>query len=129
MSAILATTLCLFPALSALQPADEPRTVAEKSGYRATARYDEVVTFIDQLEHRSPILRRVELGTSSAGRSIPLLILADPPIATAEQAAESEKLVVFAFGNIHAGEVCGKEALLMLAREIGTTEQHPLLRT
>ena len=37
-------------------------------------------------------------------------------------------MVVFAFGNIHAGEVCGKEALLMLARDIAGTPGHPLLK-
>ncbi len=113
---------------SAAPAADEPLTVAEKSGFRATARYDEVVTFIDKLEDRSPILRIGELGASTEGRSIPLLILADPPVSTPAQAADSKKLIAFAIGNIHAGEVCGKEALLMLAREIATTPDHPLLK-
>ena len=38
------------------------------------------------------------------------------------------KLIVLAIGNIHAGEVCGKEALPMLAREILETPDHPLLK-
>jgi len=66
--------------------------------------------------------------TSFEGRKIPLLILADPPVATPEEAAKSGKLVVFAQGNIHAGEVDGKEALMMLAREIALTEDRPLLK-
>ena len=35
---------------------------------------------------------------------------------------------MLAIGNIHAGEVCGKEALPMLAREILETPHHPLLK-
>jgi cyclophilin family peptidyl-prolyl cis-trans isomerase len=56
------------------------------------------------------------------------LILADPPVATAEEAAKSKKLVVFVAGNIHAGEVDGKEALLMLARDIALAKEPPLLK-
>ncbi len=104
------------------------KTVAEKSDYKATSRYDDVVTFIDQLAKQSTAVRRSDMGTSADGRSIPLLILADPPIETPEEAADSGKLVVMAFGNIHAGEVCGKEALLMLARDIADGPDHDLLK-
>ncbi|MFG0256939.1 MAG: M14 family metallopeptidase, partial [Phycisphaerales bacterium JB043] len=37
---------------------------------------------------------------------------------TPEEARASGKTIVFAFGNIHAGEVCGKEALTMIARQM-----------
>ena len=50
------------------------------------------------------------------GKIIPLLLLANPPVTDADQARDSGKAVVFLLGNIHAGEVCGKEDLLMLAR-------------
>jgi hypothetical protein len=69
-----------------------------------------------------------ELGVSHESRKLPLLILADPPIASAEEAAKSKKLVVFAMGNIHAGEVDGKEALLMLARDLALAKERPLLK-
>src|SRR5262249_1910892 len=62
------------------------------------------------------------------GRKLPLLILADPPLATAEEAARTKKLIVCAIGNIHAGEVDGKEALLMLARDMGLAQEHRLLK-
>ena len=103
-------------------------TVAEKSDYTATSRHEEVMAFIDALADRSGVVRRGELGKSVEGRTLPLIILADPPIETAEQAAASAKPVAFAFGNIHAGEVCGKEALLMLAREIAAQSKSPLLK-
>jgi dipeptidyl-peptidase-4 len=119
-------------------PAD-PRallTVAELSDYKATARYDEVVGLLDRLAAASPLGRRASMGRSVEGREIPLLILADPPVQTPEEAArqvaERGKLVVLLIGNIHGGEVDGKEALPMLARElIGDPQRsrlHPLLR-
>ena len=102
-------------------------TVAERSEYTATATYADVMQFCQQLASRSDAVSLAELGTSSEKRSLPLLILAQPSIRTATAAKRSQKLVVFAMGNIHAGEVCGKEALLMLARELGLAENHPLL--
>ena len=109
--------------------ADEPLlTVAESSNFRATSRHADVVAFCERLAKQAPLVRLGELGTSFEKRKLPLLILADPPIATPEQAADSGKLVVFAMGNIHAGEVDGKEGLLMLARDLATAKERPLLK-
>ena len=108
--------------------AEPPLTVAEKTNYQATSRYADVAAFCQQLAKESPVVRLGELGTSQEGRRLPLLILADPPVATAEEAHRSGKLVVYAQGNIHAGEVDGKEALLMLARDLATAKDRPLLK-
>jgi dipeptidyl aminopeptidase/acylaminoacyl peptidase len=103
-------------------------TVAEKSDYKATARHAEVIDFCERLAKLSPLVRVREFGSSTEGKLLPMMIIADPPLSTPEEADKSGKLVVFAFGNIHAGEVDGKEALLMLARDIATTKNHPLLK-
>lgn len=120
---LTATALALVLAVPA-QP--ELETVAERSGWQATATHDEVMTLIGRLASRSSIMHVEALGRTVEGRSIPLVVLANPPIASAEAARESGKVVVFAFGGIHGGEVCGKEALLMLARELGQQPDHPL---
>jgi dipeptidyl aminopeptidase/acylaminoacyl peptidase len=103
-------------------------TVAEKSKFQATSRHQDVVDFCNRLAKLSPLVRLGELGMTAEFRKLPLVILADPPVATPEEAAKSKKMVVYAQGNIHAGEVDGKEALMMLAREIATTKNHPLLK-
>lgn len=103
-------------------------TIAEMSNFTATSRHADVVDFCEKLAKRSPVVRLAEMGVSHEGRKIPLVILADPPVATAAEAAESGKLVVFAMGNIHAGEVDGKEALLMLARDLALAGERPLLK-
>ena len=107
--------------------AEPPRTAAEKSDYQATSTYAEVVAFCEELARQSPRVRLDVLGTSQEGRKLPLVILAEPPVASAAEAAKSGKLVVLAFGNIHAGEVDGKEALLMLARELALAKEAGLL--
>jgi dipeptidyl-peptidase-4 len=131
---LLPGCLGLILGCAALAGADDPPardgldTVAERSGFKATARYDDVMGLCKRLAESSPRIRLGELGKSGEGRSIPLLIVANPPVASAEEAARSGKRVVLLVGNIHGGEVCGKEALPMLAREIAQAPDHPLLK-
>ncbi len=107
---------------------EELKTVAEKSQYKATARYADVVALGQRLASASKSVSIAELGKTVEGRAIPLWILADPPVATPSQAVQSGKMVVLLVGNIHAGEVCGKEALPMLARELIERPGHPLFK-
>jgi dipeptidyl aminopeptidase/acylaminoacyl peptidase len=123
----LFVSLFIFPSFAQVR-ADPPLTVAEKNDYKETSRHADVVDFCQRLAKESPLIRLAELGVSHEGRKLPLVILADPPIASAEEAAKSKKLVVFAMGNIHAGEVDGKEALLMLARDLALAKERPLLK-
>jgi dipeptidyl aminopeptidase/acylaminoacyl peptidase len=122
----------LFASFTLARGADTPAqallTVAEKSDFRSTSRHADVVDFCKQLVKLSPLVRLGELGKSSEGRALPLVIIADPPVSTPEEAVASKKLVVYAQGNIHAGEVDGKEALMMLARDLVTEKQRPLLK-
>src|SRR5262249_12454633 len=104
------------------------QTVAEKTDYNATSRHADVVAFCEELGKKSAIVRQTSIGKSGEGRDLPMLILADPPIRTPEEAVRSKKLVVLAFANIHAGEVDGKEAALMLARDIATGDDKVLLK-
>src|SRR5262249_31788763 len=87
-----------------------------------------VVAFCDALATRSPLVHQETFGTTVEGRKLPLLVIADPPVASPQEAADSGKLVVLAFANIHAGEVDGKEALLALARDLTAEKGHPLLK-
>ncbi len=128
MPRALVVVIVVVHVLLAPARADDLLTVAESSDYRATARHAEVVDLLGRIAARSDVVHLAELGATTEGRSIPLAVIADPPVATPAAARATGKPVVLAFGNIHAGEVCGKEALLMLARELATTPDHPLLR-
>lgn len=131
MKSIQGWVLGCFLSLVAVGRASPPKellTVAERSDYTATATCAEVRALCDALAASSPRITRATLGYSYRGIELPLLIVADPPVKTPEEARKSGKLVIFAFGNIHAGEVCGKEALPMLARDVGLAEGHPLLK-
>ena len=122
--AALFTLLLVAP----LAQAEPLQTVAEKSEFKATSPYADVVGFCEEVAKRGPTAKLDYFGTSHEGRKLPLLVISDPPIATAAEAKEAGKLVVMAFANIHAGEVDGKEALLALARDLTDRKGHPLLK-
>jgi len=95
-----------------------PLTRAESSDYLATSRYADVMTFIHDLQRQSGLLRVETLGTSPEGKQIPLLVIGDPVPSSPADLHRDERAVVYFQANIHAGEVEGKEAALMLARSL-----------
>ncbi|GJM14406.1 MAG: hypothetical protein DHS20C12_28090 [Pseudohongiella sp.] len=102
-------------------------TAAELSNYERTSTFAEVLAVVDALEASSELLHRETLLTSLEGKVVPLLVLADPPVRSPEEAFASEKLVVYVQGNIHGGEVEGKEASLIAMREILHGDKRHLL--
>ncbi|MBC7363947.1 MAG: M14 family metallopeptidase, partial [Candidatus Aminicenantes bacterium] len=102
-------------------------TVAERSQFTATSLYHDVLEYISELQKISPNLVVENIGRTAEGRDIPMLILSHPPVYTPQAARRMKKMVVYIQANIHAGEVEGKEASLMLAREILLTGEHPYL--
>lgn len=109
------------------QEVEKLKTRAELSNYEETSRYDEVVAFISELQKQTTLLRVESFGKTNEKRDLPLMILADPPIAHPRDARMSGKPIVFIMGNIHAGEVEGKEAALHLARRIALGDLRRLL--
>jgi hypothetical protein len=105
-----------------------PRTVAERSDYRATASTAEVGAFLDSLQMAGAPIAVGEMGTSALGRPLYLVVASDPAVTSAAEAAASGKLVVYLQANIHAGEVEGKEAVLALVRELAGPRRELLQR-
>lgn len=125
------STALALSAILALLPtalAENPQTVAEKSDYKETSRHADVLEFCEALAAKSPLVRLTTMGTTGEGRKMPLLVLADPPVTSPAEAKASGKLIVYVQANIHAGEVDGKEGLLMLARDIALGPDRALLK-
>ena len=123
--------VCLFIfAISLRAIAQDPGDLtsrAEATNFEETGRYDDVISFLSELQRRSPLLRVETLGFSQEGRKLPLMILSDPPVSTPLEASQSGKPIVFIMANIHAGEVEGKEAVQHLARRALLGELKPVL--
>jgi len=99
------------------------KTVAESTSYKATSRHADVMAFIESLSAASADRLSVQtMGASAEGREIPVLVLSAEKLFTPEKAHRAAKdrgiPVVMIVCNIPAGEVEGKEAALMLARDM-----------
>ncbi|MCI0606576.1 hypothetical protein L0156_26630, partial [bacterium] len=96
-------------------------TRAEKTQFQETSRYDETVEFCKRLEKESPWIKFSSFGKSPQGRDLPLLVVSKNQRFTADQARRSNDVVLLVINGIHAGEIAGKEASLMLARDVAVT--------
>jgi hypothetical protein len=93
------------------------QTRAEKSEYKSTSEYKDVAGFIDQLKSTTGYMRVETIGRSAEGRDIPLLVIGKPLPESPENLLNDPRIVIYIQADIHAGEVEGKEATLMFARD------------
>lgn len=84
-------------------------TVAERTEFKATARYSEVIEFGEKLTKSSPLVKLSEIGRTREGRSIPLWIVSDPPITTPQAAKDSGKAVVLLMGISTRAKLTGRK--------------------
>ncbi|HEX5052016.1 MAG TPA: M14 family metallopeptidase [Planctomycetota bacterium] len=106
------------------QVAPEPRTVPEATGYAETSRAADVARFCEALHglpHGDRLTTRVA-GRTHGDREQLLVHVALP------DPAPGGRLRALVIGNIHAGEVEGKEALQVLLREFAAGEHEDLLQ-
>lgn len=100
-------------------PANDPWiTPSEKDQLRTTPRYDETVAYLERLVAAAPELKMVSLGKSPEGRDIWMVIASKDRAFTPEAMRRNRKPVVFAQAGIHSGEIDGKDAGLMLLRDM-----------
>ena len=103
---------------SAAVPAGLPSTRAERTNYTETSHYADVIAFLDSLKRLNAPLAFGSIGRTTEGREIPYVIASRPLVHSAAEARAAGKLIVYVQGNIHAGEVEGKEALQALLRDL-----------
>lgn len=93
-------------------------TVAERSGFRETGRYEEVIALCDAFAEAYPeVVRCTEFGRSPEGRPMLALIASRTGALTPEEAHRRGLPVLLAQGGIHAGEIDGKDAGFWVLRE------------
>jgi hypothetical protein len=103
-------------------------TKAESSNFTSTSDYNDVMTFIKRLDNISEKIRIDTIAESVNGMSVPLMILGDPLPPEYGLNSDDSRIVIYIQANIHAGEVEGKEASLMFARDLLTGKDLSLLK-
>lgn len=102
-------------------------TKAERTGFAATSSYDETMAFLRQLQTRMPEMKLTSFGTSGEGRPLPLVIVSKGKLFTPEAATQSGRPIILIVNGIHAGEIDGKDACLMLLRDWALGRRRELL--
>jgi len=105
---------------------DDLLLVPEKTDYKKTSTYADVMAFLSAQSAKSKDIRVIAMGKSPGGKDIPVAILAHPMVNSAAEAKASGKLIIYIQGNIHAGEVEGKEVVMMQIRELLTVSPQTL---
>jgi hypothetical protein len=115
---------CLLAGLPVLAPAATPSgpdltTVAERSGFLRTGRYEEVVALCDAFARAFPDAVHCEtFGTTPEGRPMKLLVVTRSGAFTPQAAAARHLPVLLVQGGIHAGEIDGKDAGFLALRQV-----------
>ena len=118
MKRILSLLMILSLPLTAQEWPMDMLTKPERTSYRETSTYAEVMAVVRAVVEGSPYAHLTTMGQSADGKDMPVVVLSNPKVTTPEQALASEKPIIYVQGNIHSGEVEGKEILQILMREI-----------
>ena len=105
----------------------EYQTVPEKTGFTRTSSSYQVLEFINTLRWNSECMHIFTMFISELRKSCPVVVMSRPRVTSASEAKKSGRPVVYLQGNIHPPEAEGKEALLMVMRDILLGEKKHLL--
>jgi hypothetical protein len=100
------------------------RTRAEVSNFEATSNYEETLDFLRRLQAHFPEMNLGFYGSSGEGRALPFVVVSREKAFTGRKAQRVSKPIVLIQNGIHAGEIEGKDASLMLLRDLALG-RHP----
>ncbi|MEO5753281.1 MAG: M14 family zinc carboxypeptidase [Chthoniobacterales bacterium] len=103
-----------------IAPKNDPWiTPAEKADFWLTPSYDTTVAWLRKLVAAAPEqLKMISLGKSPEGRDLWMIIATRENESTPEALHKNGKPIVLAQAGIHSGEIDGKDAGLMLLRDM-----------
>ncbi len=105
--------------LALVANADARQTPYEESEGRRTPTYDETMAWFADLAADNPLIELTSFGTSPQGRRLPLVIAdRDGRFNAADHFDREDRVVLLVEACIHAGESCGKDAGMLLLRDL-----------
>lgn len=109
--------------------ADDPlATPAEQMRLADSPDYQTSFAWLDKLVATSDKLQKVSIGQSAQGRQLWMIIASDSGASNAEALAANGKPTLLWQAGIHAGEIDGKDAGMMLLRDIVQGDKADLLK-
>ena len=93
-------------------------TLFEKSNQQSSPSYQETISYFNKFEDKTPYAKMFTIGISPQGRELKCLIVAGNEEFTFEKAKKSGKAIVLIQNGIHSGEIEGKDACMLLLRDI-----------
>jgi hypothetical protein len=102
-------------------------TPAEQSRFIKTPNYEESIAWLKKLCEASPRLTMLEFGKSAQGRPLVCVIASKETAPTPERLSKSGWPTLLVQAGIHPGEIEGKDAGLMLLRDIAFGSRTELL--
>ena len=102
-----------------------PTLLYERSHFVQTGDYAETVAFCRALAKGSPAARVITYGTTPEGRPMVALLVSKAGALTPQALARSPHPLIFVNNGIHAGEIEGKDASLILMRGMLLEGKHP----
>ncbi len=103
------------------------RSRAEETRFVETPRYAETLAWLRRLESATPWIRVVSFGKSPEGRDLILVVASKDRAFDPAAAAKTGKAIVLLQAGIHAGEIDGKDAGMMLLRDMAITGERRAL--
>jgi len=102
----------------ALDPGHEWATPFEQSGLEDSPSYDDTVAWLQRLVKASPQLEMLSLGKSGEGRDLWLVLASGNGASDPRSLKRNGRPTVLAQAGIHSGEIDGKDAGMMLLRDM-----------
>jgi hypothetical protein len=128
-AAVAVGAISLAAQTRAANPLASLKITPERTNYEQTSRYADVLAFMEAVEQAAPkLVHLTTFGYTNEGRALPLAVVGAPD-ATADAVKRTGKLRVYIQGNIHGGEVEGKESAQMLLRDLAQGKHAEWLKT
>ncbi|NUO83013.1 M14 family metallopeptidase [candidate division KSB1 bacterium] len=99
-------------------PNDPWITPVERSDFQHTPTYEETTAWLTKLVAAAPELKMLSLGKSPEGRELWMVVASQERAFTPAALRATGKPILFAQAGIHAGEIDGKDAGMMLLRDM-----------
>lgn len=110
--------LCIVFASATILAKPELQTTAEKSGFKKTGLYEEVVSLCNDFQRKYPdAVKCVEFGRTPENRPMLALIASRSGVLDSSSAIKQDIPVLLIQGGIHAGEIDGKDAGFLALRD------------